>query len=214
MFSGNSTSPKTIRDVGIPSLAHIINQFIKQLRNINMGISTRSRHNHGFEATLLIIVMIATIIRPNESTTIPAEKGKIESWFNENVKPASNRKGTLDPVLAEAEVEPTIIKVKKDGSGDFKTINEAIKSIPAGNKKRVIVWIGSGDYSEKVCIDRNKPFITLFGEPGKTPRIMFDDTAAETGTFESATLIALPDYFMAVNLIIIVSNVLHTRYYI
>lgn len=171
-----------------------------------MGISTRLRHNYGYKVIILTILVIATIVRPNESTQIPANKNQVESWFHENVKPAAARKGTLDPVLAEAEAGATIIKVKKDGSGNFKRINDAIKSVPSGNKKRVIIWIGAGDYFEKVIIDKTKQFITLYGEPGKTPRIMWDDTAAELGTFGSATLIALPDYFMAVNLIIVNSS--------
>lgn len=169
-----------------------------------MSNSTRSRSNYGFKAIILAILTTATVV--TSRSPIPSDGKKLESWFKENVKPASQRKGTLDPLLAEAEVEPTIIRVRKDGAGDFKTINAAIKSVPLANKKRVIIWIGSGDYHEKVCVDRNKPFITLYGEPGKLTRILFDDTAEKRGTFDSATLIALPDYFMAVNLVIVVSN--------
>ena len=40
------------------------------------------------------------------------------------------------------------------------------------------------------------------------PKLSFDGTAAEFGTVDSATLIVESDYFMAVNIIVIVSEVI------
>lgn len=86
--------------------------------------------------------------------------------------------------------------------GEFKTLMDAIKSVPAENTKRVIIKIAPGEYREKVTIDRNKPFITLMGDPKAMPVITFDGTAAKYGTVDSASLIILSDYFMAVNIIV------------
>ena len=59
------------------------------------------------------------------------------------------------------------IVVAQDGSGNFKTIQEAINSLPADAKAQRIILIKNGTYKEKIFIDKN--FITLKGEdPVKT----------------------------------------------
>ncbi|KAG6416002.1 hypothetical protein SASPL_123423 [Salvia splendens] len=82
---------------------------------------------------------------------IPAEKSQLERWFET----------TRDDVSA-ASSYPTVINVRVDGSGDFKTVTDAINSIPSGNNERVVVSIGLGNYTEKITIGRDKPFITLW----------------------------------------------------
>lgn len=138
------------------------------------------------------------------AAVIPAELSQLNGWFSTNVKPYTDRKTTLDPELAKAEEKPRIIKVNKDGSGEFKTITAAINSIPSGNTQRVILSIGAGQYQEKVKIERTKPFITFYGSPDKMPSLTFGGTAKEYGTVDSATLIVESDYFMAANIIIAV----------
>ncbi|XP_004140274.3 putative pectinesterase 63 [Cucumis sativus] len=108
----------------------------------------------------------------------------------------------LDSELVAAEENATVIKVRGDGSGDFKTITEAIESVPACNTKRVVIWIGGGVYKEKLKIDRNKPFVTLYGSPNNMPNLTFDGDASKYGTVYSATLTVEADYFTAANLII------------
>lgn len=59
------------------------------------------------------------------------------------------------------------ITVAADGSGNFRSIQEAINSLPADAKEQRIILIKSGTYNEKLFIDKN--FITLKGEnPEKT----------------------------------------------
>ena len=59
------------------------------------------------------------------------------------------------------------IVVSQDGSGNFKTIQEAINSLPAEASVQRIILIKKGTYNEKIFIDKN--FITLRGEnPEKT----------------------------------------------
>lgn len=54
------------------------------------------------------------------------------------------------------------ITVAQDGSGQFKTIQDAINSIPYSNNQEAIVFIKKGTYNEKIFIDKN--YITLKGE--------------------------------------------------
>jgi len=154
-------------------------------------------------AAICIILLFAPFVLSQNSPPIPADKSQVNAWFTANVKPASARVGTLDPALIQAEAEPQIIKVKKDGSGDFDTITKAIESVPSGNTKRVIISIGAGSYREKIKIERTKPFITFYGDPKNMPTLTFDGTAKQYGTVDSATLIVESDYFVAANIVIV-----------
>ena len=54
------------------------------------------------------------------------------------------------------------ITVAADGSGDFKTIQAAITSIPKTNAERIVVFIKDGVYHEKIRVAA--PFVTLRGQ--------------------------------------------------
>jgi len=57
------------------------------------------------------------------------------------------------------------ITVATDGSGNFKSIQEAINSLPADTRAQRIILVKKGVYNEKLFIDKN--FITLKGEDAK-----------------------------------------------
>jgi pectinesterase len=66
--------------------------------------------------------------------------------------------------------KPDLI-VAADGSGDFKTIQAAVESIPQTNADRVVVFIKNGRYREKVRVDAS--FVTLRGQSLPGVRIEF-----------------------------------------
>ena len=49
------------------------------------------------------------------------------------------------------------ITVAIDGSGDVKTVNEAIAKVPENNKKRFVVFIKPGVYKEQIRVPATKP---------------------------------------------------------
>lgn len=103
----------------------------------------------------------------------------------------------------------TIVRVRRHGGGDFTTVTDAVNSIPSGNTRRVVVWIGIGVYREKITIDRSKPFVTFYGERNNgndndMPIIKYDATALRYGTVDSATVAVDSDYFVAVNVAFVV----------
>lgn len=63
------------------------------------------------------------------------------------------------------------IIVAGDNSGDFKTITEAISSLPMFNYERVVIFIKNGVYREKIKIDRDN--ISLIGEDRKLTSIEY-----------------------------------------
>ncbi|CAL5322869.1 unnamed protein product [Camellia sinensis] len=155
------------------------------------------------QTAVVAVLLTIPIVFSNDMVPIPPNQAQVNSWFQSNVQPYMSRKGTLDPALVAAEAGAKIIKVKKGGGGDFKTVTDAVNSIPSGNKNRVIVWIGGGNYSEKIKIDRSRQFVTFYGSPNDVPTLIYGGTAAQYGTVDSATLIVESDYFSAVNVKIV-----------
>ena len=66
--------------------------------------------------------------------------------------------------------KPDIV-VSADGSGNFKTVQAAIASIPAINRERVVVFVKNGTYREKIRVDAS--FVTLRGQSRSKTRIEF-----------------------------------------
>ncbi|KAL0291815.1 UNVERIFIED_CONTAM: Pectinesterase 2 [Sesamum radiatum] len=155
------------------------------------------------EVVFVTALLVLPIVLSTNDEPIPADKAQLNSWFDRNVGPLASREGSLDPAVVEAEKNVTVVQVRADGSGDFKTITDAVKSVPHDNKHRVVISIGPGNYTEKVKIDRYTHFITLYGDPKNMPVMVFDGTAAQFGTLDSGTLSVESDYFSAVNLIFV-----------
>ncbi|OVA16721.1 Pectinesterase [Macleaya cordata] len=121
---------------------------------------------------------------------------------------AARGKTELDWKLRKAELHKVRMTVSQDGSCDFKSIREAIESIPLNNTKRVILEIKPGLYREKIVIPMEMPFITFLGDSLNPPTITGNDTASTKGqdgtplkTFHSATVAVDSNYFVAINII-------------
>ena len=79
---------------------------------------------------------------------------------------AHPRAATPPPRAERADVV-----VAQDGSGDFRTIQEALDSIPPGNAAHRIVLVRSGVYREKLYV--NAGHLSLVGEDRELTRIEF-----------------------------------------
>lgn len=67
------------------------------------------------------------------------------------------------------------ITVAQDGSGNYKTVQEAINTVPAHNKNRVVIYIKTGVYKEKLKLDSTQHFVTLLGEDKLSTILTYDD---------------------------------------
>jgi pectinesterase len=70
------------------------------------------------------------------------------------------------PELSSAETpptEPAVKWVKADGSGDFKSVQEAINAIPQHNTNPVLIKVAPGAYPGRILVPRGCDFITLQG---------------------------------------------------
>ena len=67
-------------------------------------------------------------------------------------------------IYAQAGSSPYQAIVAVDGSGDYKTVQEAINAVPDGQTKPWLILIKNGLYNEQVIIPKNKPYVHLIGQ--------------------------------------------------
>lgn len=61
-----------------------------------------------------------------------------------------------------------------DGIVTYKTVQEAVNSIPSNNTQKVTIFVKEGDYHEHLVV--NSPNITLIGEDSEKTRVYFDSS--------------------------------------
>ncbi|KAJ1425602.1 Pectinesterase, catalytic [Sesbania bispinosa] len=88
--------------------------------------------------------------------------------------------------------------VAKDGSGQFKTILDAINSYPKNHQGRFIIYVKAGIYNEYILVDKKKPNILLYGD-GPTKTIITGRKNFHEGvkTMRTATFSTVADDFIA-----------------
>lgn len=99
------------------------------------------------------------------------------------------------------------IVVDAKGSGDFKTVQEAINSVPLLKKKETKIYIKNGIYKEKIAIPIDKINITIIGENKDKTILTYDDFASKKnaegtniGTSGSYSFAIDGDNFNAINI--------------
>lgn len=89
------------------------------------------------------------------------------------------------------------ITVAADGSGDVRTVNEALARVPSGNKSRCTIRIRPGVYNEQIRVPASKPYVSLVGtDAGKTV-LTFKISNKDAGSTSAAyaTYIAGHDFY-------------------
>ncbi|KAG6431304.1 hypothetical protein SASPL_109383 [Salvia splendens] len=88
--------------------------------------------------------------------------------------------------------------VAQDGSGQFKTISEALATLPPKNTKPFVVFVKAGLYKEYVVVPKGMNNVSIIGEGPEKTRITGDKCVkGGTPTFQSATLTVTGESFMA-----------------
>jgi pectinesterase len=95
--------------------------------------------------------------------------------------------------------------VAQDGSGDFKTIQQAIDACKSFPDKRITIFIRNGVYHEKVVVPDCNPMISMIGESSEKTIISFDDffgriNRGRNSTFYTYTVLVEADDFIAENI--------------
>lgn len=105
------------------------------------------------------------------------------------------------------EAEAYDFIVATDGSGNFKTVQQAINAVPDFRKKTTTIFIKKGVYKEKLILPASKTNVTFIGEDKNETILTYDDFASkknifgeEMGTTGSSSFFVFGDDFTAENL--------------
>lgn len=103
-------------------------------------------------------------------------------------------------------IDPDFV-VASDGSGDFKTVQEAINAVPDFRKKETTIFIKKGTYKEKLVLAGSKTNVVFIGEDRDQTILTYDDFASkknrfseEMGTTSSTSFFVFGDGFRAENI--------------
>ncbi|KAL5782247.1 hypothetical protein ACOSP7_007276 [Xanthoceras sorbifolium] len=111
------------------------------------------------------------------------------SWFS------SGRRKLL--AATAATIKPDAV-VAKDGSGQFKTITDALNAVPKKNSKTFVIYIKAGVYQETVMVTKNLTNVMFLGDgPTKTKITGNKNYIDGTNTMRTATVSILGPNFIA-----------------
>ncbi|MFY7889344.1 MAG: pectinesterase family protein [Spirosomataceae bacterium] len=110
-------------------------------------------------------------------------------------------------ILIKAQTPQYDFVVAQDGSGQFKTVQEAINAVPDFRKKTTTIFIKKGIYKEKLVLAESKAMVTFIGESYEETIISYDDYnqkknifGEDKGTTGSAGFFIFGNDFTAKNL--------------
>ncbi|EEF46195.1 putative pectinesterase/pectinesterase inhibitor 45 [Ricinus communis] len=90
------------------------------------------------------------------------------------------------------------VTVAKDGSGQFKTISDALAAMPEKYQGRYVIYVKAGIYDETVTVTKNMVNVTIYGDGSQKSIVTGSKNFADgVQTFRTATFAALGDGFIA-----------------
>ncbi|GER45067.1 plant invertase/pectin methylesterase inhibitor [Striga asiatica] len=95
-------------------------------------------------------------------------------------------------LLQQAAVRPDVT-VAADGSGDVRTVGEAVERIPKKSKARFVIYVKAGVYVENVVLDKSCWNVMIYGD-GKNATIISGSKNFVDGTPTFSTATFVPDY--------------------
>ena len=142
----------------------------------------------------------------NTVYTFTMPEGVLVSRSGKPVAAAELSFTTMERQQPEAKLYDAV--VAQDGSGDYKTLQEAIDKAPAGRAKPWLIFVKNGRYNEHIDIPASKPHLHIIGQnrdktvvydnrlcggdnaysvdPGATVVVKGTDTFFENITFENS----------------------------
>ncbi|GGF20126.1 hypothetical protein GCM10011383_34690 [Hymenobacter cavernae] len=94
------------------------------------------------------------------------------------------------------------IIVAQDGSGTYRTVQEAVDAVPNQSQTQVMIRVKKGTYREKLVVPALKTHISLIGEDKNTTTITFDDHTGkgDINTYTSHSVLVQGNDFTAENI--------------
>ena len=111
-------------------------------------------------------------LKYNTQYTFTMPEGVLTSRSGNAVAAATINFTTMERQQPEARVYDAIVAA--DGSGDYKTMQEAVDAAPANRAKPWLIFVKNGQYKEHVNIPATKPYLHIIGQDRDKAVILFD----------------------------------------
>nr|DAD49203.1 TPA_asm: hypothetical protein HUJ06_019140 [Nelumbo nucifera] len=132
------------------------------------------------------------MIKNMTDTDMAEEKLKMGRKLGESTGEIDGFPGWLsagDRRLLQASTVTPDVTVASDGSGNYKTVSEAVAAAPINSNKRYIIRIKAGVYKENVDVSKKKKNIMFVGDGRKNTIITGSRNVVDgSTTFHSATV--------------------------
>ncbi|KAF6176721.1 hypothetical protein GIB67_031532 [Kingdonia uniflora] len=167
----------------------------------NAGESMRKALTSSVEVTSNALNIVSKISTVLTSLQIPFFNRRLLSEESEDGFPSwvSEEKRQL-LAAAPASIKADVI-IAQDGSGKYKTINEAIKDIPLKSSKTFVIYIKAGNYKERVELTKAMHHVMMIGDgPTKTKITGSLNFVDGVRTYNTATVALMGPNFIAKDL--------------
>ncbi|KAL4613924.1 hypothetical protein ACB092_07G017500 [Castanea dentata] len=156
---------------------------VKELTSNSLAIISELA---SFLSTFQTLGFSRHLLAENESNFL--EKDGLPTWV-----PYEDRR------MLKANIDkptPNVI-VAKDGSGDHKTISEALAAMPEKHKGRYVIYVKQGVYEETVTVTKKMVNVTMYGDGSQKSIITGSKNFVDgVRTFQTATFAALGEGFI------------------
>ncbi|CAH2064364.1 unnamed protein product [Thlaspi arvense] len=144
----------------------------------------KSAMRNSTEFTSNSLAIVAKVLSALSDFGIPVHRRRLlgSNTFPDWVRPRVRR------LLLETNVTPNVT-VAADGSGDVKTINEAVAMVPIKGNTTFVIYVKAGTYVENVLVNNTKWNVMMYGD-GKDKTIISGSKNYHDGikTYDTATL--------------------------
>ncbi|KAJ4917936.1 Pectinesterase 1 [Raphanus sativus] len=151
--------------------------------NSTITQNLKSAMSRSTEFTSNSLAIVAKILAALSDFGIPIHGGRRRLLMSQQEAPEWARRRLLQTEGLKPDVT-----VATDGTGDVKTVNEAVARVPKKSLKVFVIYVKAGTYVENVVMDKGKWNVMIYGD-GKDKTIISGgkNFVDGTPTYETAT---------------------------
>ncbi|CAD5171759.1 unnamed protein product [Musa acuminata subsp. malaccensis] len=162
----------------------------------NAAESMRKALNSSAEMTSNILAIVINLDNTLDSLNLGISRKLLAEEYPSWVSLGKRRLLQLSP----AELKPNVT-VAQDGTGDVKTINDALLRVPKKSNHTFVIYIKEGVYKEKVQVNRSLTNVIMVGDGTNKTKITGSLNYIDgTATFKTATVAVIGDGFIGKDL--------------
>ncbi|URD84510.1 pectinesterase [Musa troglodytarum] len=156
----------------------------------------RKALNSSAELTSNILAIVINFDSALDSLNLGFNRKLLSEEYPSWISPGKRRLLQQSP----AELKPNVT-VAKDGSGDVKTIGEAVLRVPTKSNDTFVIYIKEGVYEEQVQVNRSLANVMMIGDGTSKTKITGKLNYIDgTATFKTATVAIVGDGFIGKDL--------------